>query len=180
MIQQFSYFIQDVRRMLGKHKIRIIHIWLSRFFWGILLYRIERGMFLTIGKVYLYLRIIFIPLINLIQAYSNIDISYHADIKGGILVLHPSTGIVVSGLSVIGKNLTLTGGNIIGARENCKANELVIGDNCTLGANAVVLGPICLTNNIQIGASACVIHNCSNGGATLVGVPAHEVAKSIN
>jgi serine O-acetyltransferase len=177
MIQQFSYFIQDVKRMLGKHKIRMIHIWLSRFFWGILLYRVERGMFLMLGTIYVYLRIIFIPLINLIQAYSNIDISYHANIKGGILILHPSAGIVVSGFSVIGVNLTLTGGNIIGAREGCKANELVLGDNCTLGANAVVLGPIFLGNHIQVGASACVIHSCTKDGVTLVGVPASEVSK---
>ncbi|HNN32237.1 MAG TPA: hypothetical protein PKJ70_10135 [Chitinophagaceae bacterium] len=177
MIQQFSYFIQDVQRMLGKYKIRIIHIWLSRLFWGVFLYRLERGLYLTFGKAYSVMRIILIPLFNLIQAYSNIDIHYKADIRGGLLVLHPSVGIVISAFADIGKNLTLTGGNIIGAREGCKLGELKIGNECTLGANAVVLGPINLGNYINIGASACVVKDCVIDGTSLIGVPAKFVPK---
>ncbi len=153
--------------MLGKYKIRILHIWLSRVFWGIFLYRFERGLYKTIGKPYEYIRVIFIPLFNLIQAYSNIDIPYKADIKGGLLVLHPSVGCVVSGVAVIGENLTLTGGNIIGGRAGCKKGELVIGNNCSLGANAVILGPIKLASNIQVGASACVVKDCLVDNSTL-------------
>ncbi len=158
--------------MLGKHKIRVLYIWLGRAFWGILLYRIERGGSLLFGKSYKYLRIIFIPVFNLIQAYSNIDISYSADIKGGLMILHSSVGCVISGFAVIGKNLTLTGGNVIGVRPNCKPGELVIGDSCNLGANAVILGPVRLGNRITIGASSCVIKSCLTNGSTLVGVPA--------
>ena len=80
MIKQFKYFVQDVRRLLGKHKIRIVHIWLSRVFWGIFLYRFERSLFLSFGKFYGYARIVLIPLYNLLQAYSNMDIHYKADI----------------------------------------------------------------------------------------------------
>ena len=105
--------------MLGKHKIRIIHIWLSRSFAGIFIYRLERSLFLVFGNSYGYLRILFIPITNLIQAYSNIDIHYKANIKGGILILHPSVGCVISGKTIIGQNLTLTGGNIIGVRSRC-------------------------------------------------------------
>lgn len=161
--------------MLGKHKIRILHIWLSRVFWGIFLYRIERSGYLLLGKAYGYVRIIFIPLFNVIQAYSNLDIHYKADIKGGMLVLHPSVGVVISGLSVIGKGLTLTGGNVIGGRAGCKPGEIIIGDHCNMGANAVVLGPVTLGNNISIGASACVVHNCFTDNASLIGVPARMV-----
>lgn len=163
--------------MLGKYKVRILHIWLGRTFWGIFLYRLERGLFLTFGNSYSYVRILFVPLFNLIQAYSNIEIHYKADIKGGLLVLHPATGVVVSGLSVIGKNLTLTGGNIIGGRPDCRSGELIIGDNCELGANAVVLGPIQLGNGIKIGASACAVKDCLIDGSSLVGVPAKPVSR---
>lgn len=90
MRQQIKYFGQDLTRMLGKYKIRILHIWLSRVFWGIFLYRLERGLFLLIGKPYEIIRVIFIPIFNIIQAYSNIDLNYKSDIKGGLLVLHPS------------------------------------------------------------------------------------------
>lgn len=174
MGQQFKYFAQDLNRMLGKYKIRILYIWLSRVFWGIFLYRLERGLFLLIGKSYGVFRVLFIPAFNLIQAYSNIDINYKSDIKGGLLVLHPSTGVVISGLSIIGKNLTLTGGNTIGARPGCKRGEIKIGDNCSLGANAVILGPIKLENSIKIGASACVVKDCLLDNSTLIGVPAKE------
>lgn len=172
MIKQMKYFGEDLRRILGKYKIRILHIWLSRVFIGIFIYRLERGMYLSIGKPYEILRILFLPIINLLHAYSNIEINYKADIKGGLLVLHPSVGIVISGLSVIGQKLTLTGGNVIGVRSGCKYGELKIGDNCSLGANAVILGPVELGNNINVGALACVVKNCLTNNTTLIGIPA--------
>ncbi len=175
MIKQIKYFSQDLNRLLGKYKIRILHIWLSRIFWGIFLYRFERGMFLLLGKSYSIIRVFFIPVFNLIYAYSNIEINYKADIKGGLLVLHPSVGVVISGLAVIGENLTLTGGNIIGGRAGAK--KIILGNKCHLGANAVVLGPVVLGNNIVIGASACVINSCESDNVVLVGVPAKPTSK---
>jgi serine acetyltransferase len=161
--------------MLGKHRIRILHIWLSRVFCGIFLYRLERGLYTTIGRAYEYIRVIFIPLFNLMQAYSNLEIHYKADIKGGLLVLHASAGCVVSGLAVIGENLTLTGGNIIGGRAGCKRGDLIIGDNCSLGANAVILGPVRLGNNIEVSASALVVSDCPDDNCMLLGVPAKAI-----
>ena len=161
--------------MLGKHKIRILHIWLSRVFWGVLIYRIERSLFLLIPGLYGVFRVPFIPLFNLIQMYSNLDIHYKANIKGGILVLHPSVGVVISGQAIIGKNLTLTGGNVIGVKRKSEKGEFLIGDNCTFGANATLIGPVIIGNNISIGASACVVHNCLMNNSTLVGVPARRI-----
>jgi serine O-acetyltransferase len=178
-MSQLKYFSKDVNRLLGKYKIRILHIWLSRIFWGLLLYRLERSLFLLIGKPYSILRVFFIPIFNLIAAYSNMEINYKADIKGGLLVLHPSNGVVISGLSIIGENLTLTGGNIIGGRAGTKFGEIVIGNRCHLGANAVILGPLKLGNNINIGALACVIDSYELDHITLVGVPAKSKQNKI-
>lgn len=175
MKQQFVYFALDLKRIVGKYKIRILHIWLSRVFWGILIYRMERGLFLTIGKPYKGLRMLFIPFLNLLQSYTNIDLNYEADIKGGLYILHPSVGVVVSGFSVIGCNLTLTGGNIIGAKKGCQYGDISIGDNCTLGANAVIIGPVKLGNNITVGASACVVKDCLIENSILAGVPAKRI-----
>ena len=100
--------------------------------------------------------------------YSNLDIHYKADIKGGLLVLHPSVGIVISGQAKIGKNLTLTGGNVIGAKRKTKKGEFEIGDNCNFGANATLIGPVVIANNISIGASACVIKNCLNNAGVSI------------
>lgn len=172
MKEQFLYFRQDIKRMIGKRKTRIFYIYLSRAFVGTLLYRVERGFLLTLGRIYEILRIIFLPIINLIQAYSNMDIHYKADVKGGLLVLHPSMGVTISGVAIIGSNLTLTGGNVIGISKKCGKGDFIIGNNCNLGANAVVLGPINIGNNINIGALACVTKDFLESNSTLIGVPA--------
>ena len=127
------------------------------------------------NNFYGILRIPFLPLIYLFQSYSNIDIHYKAAIKGGLLILHPSLGIVISGQVRIGKNMTLTGGNLIGTKRNCEKGSFVIGDNCTLGGNATLIGPLILSNHIVVGASACVINTCLINNSVLVGVPAKEV-----
>lgn len=172
MLTQFKFFRQDVIKTIGKNKVRIIIFIFSRQFWGLLIYRMERSLFLLFGKYYKYIRLPFVPIINVLQAYSNIDIHYRADIKGGVSVLHPSCGVVVSGYSTIGSNLTLTGGNIIGIKDSNKSKEFVIGDNCFLGANSVILGPVKLANQISIGASACVVKDCFENNCSLIGVPA--------
>ena len=172
---QFKYFVSDVNRLLGKRKIRIIHVWMSRVFVGIFLYRFERSLFLIFNNFYGVLRIPFIPLFYILQAYSNIEIHYKADIKRGLLILHPSLGIVISGKVIIGENLTLTGGNLIGTKKNFEIGTFIIGDNCTFGGNATLIGPIVLGNFISIGASACVVNDCFQDNSILVGVPAKKV-----
>lgn len=158
--------------MLGKQKLRILYICFSRSFVGILLYRTERGTLLAFGKAYQFLRILLLPIINLIQAYSNIDIHYKANIKGGLSILHPSMGIVISGKSIIGHNLTLVGGNVIGINKKTETGQFIIGNNCELGANAVILGPVKIGDNIKIGALACVTKDFPEPNVILVGVPA--------
>lgn len=172
MKQQIIYFKRDVKRMIGRRKSRILYVWLSRSFAGIFLYRLERGFFLTFGELYRVMRIFFIPIINLIQAYSNIDIHYKANIAEGLSILHPSMGVVVSGKSIIGSNLTLTGGNVIGVSKKCTIGEFVIGNDCNLGANGVIMGPLIMGNNIKVGASACVVNSFNDSNITLIGVPA--------
>ena len=176
-MRQITYFKKDIIRMLGKHKIRILHIWLSRSFWGIFLYRFERSLFLLFGNFYKFLRIPFIPVQLLLQSYSNIDIHYKATIKGGLSILHPSVGCVISGQVVIGENLTLTGGNVIGISKS-KGEGFILGNNCSLGANATIIGPLVLGDSINVGASACVVKSCLENGSILVGVPAEIVRPS--
>lgn len=172
---QLKYYRQDLNRNLRKSKWRIITLIFTRYFVGITLYRVERSLFLLFGKHYNKVRILLMPLFNLIQAFSNLEIHYKADIKGGFLVLHPACGCVVSRHAVIGENFTMTGGNIIGAKPGCKIGEIVVGNSCTMGANATLIGPVKIGNNISIGASACVVKDCLEDNAILVGVPAKKM-----
>ena len=173
LIQQLGFFKKDLKRMLGKRKIRILYIWLNPSFVGILTYRIDRGLYLSLGKYYGILRVPLMPVFNLFRAYANMELHYKSDIKGGLQILHPSGGIVTSKFVKIGENLTLVGGNyIVGKNDNVKILDFIIGDNCFLGANAHILGPLKLADNIKIGASACVVKDCMINNTVLVGVPA--------
>jgi serine O-acetyltransferase len=85
------------------------------------------------------------------------------------MVLHPALGTVVGAKTVAGSRLTLVGGNLIGGRQS--PATVVIGSNVTLGANAVVLGPVRIGSNCRIGAGAVVTTNAPDG-SVMVGVPA--------
>ncbi|MBR9861692.1 serine acetyltransferase [bacterium] len=174
-MSQFSFFIKDVKRIVGRNKYRILFIWISRSFSGILLYRFERGLFLIFGRLYTVIRIFLLPILNLMQWYSNIDIHYKADIKAGLLVLHPSLGVVISGKVRSGANLTLVGGNVIGITAKKTKEDFIIGDYCSLGANASIIGPLVLGSNVKIGAAACVVNSFPEGNCTLLGVPAKKL-----
>lgn len=173
-MRQLQYLQKDLIRILGKNKWRIFTVLFSRVFIGIFWYRVERGWYLFFGNKYYFLRVLLSPFFYLVQAYTNIDIHYKASVGPGLLILHSSPGIVISGKAVIGENLMLTGGNIIGMSE--KLGALILGDQCIMGANACIIGPLKLGNNIKIGACACVVKSFEEGNLTLVGVP----AKSIN
>ena len=172
-MSQLNFFKKDLIRMLGKEKWRIFILFFSKAFLGLFWYRIDRSLYLLLGKKYRFFRLIFTPLFYLLQAYTNIDIHYEATIGPGILILHPSVGIVISGQAKIGANLTLTGGNVIGM--SSKKGFYIIGNNCSLGANACIIGPLKLGDNISIGAMACVIKTYDADNLTLVSVPAVPV-----
>jgi serine acetyltransferase len=177
MVTQIRYFFHDVRALLGRHKRRILVIWFTPAFVGIWWYRFERSLYLLLGNAYSILRIPLMPLGALLLAYSRLDINYKADIGPGLAVKHPALGVVVSAYVRAGKNLSMVGGNVIGVAKRCTQDEFIIGDNCTLGANAVILGPVVLGNDILIGASSCVVKSYEGDDLVLTGVPAKPLMK---
>lgn len=69
------------------------------------------------------------------------------------------------------------GNNCIG--NNRKEDERAphIGNNVEIGVGAKIIGDIYVVDNVKIGANAVVVKSCFTNGATLVGVPAHEVIR---
>ena len=170
--QQIIHFTKDIEKNLGKNKIRIVLMIFSPVFWGLFKYRFDRFLSLLFGKYYVIARLPLFPFFLLLEFFSRMDIHYKADISGGLRILHTSVGIVISGNSIIGENLILTGGNVIGGKAD---GSIVIGNNCSLGANATVIGPLKLGDNIRIGASACVVRSFESNNLVLVGVPAKPI-----
>lgn len=169
---QLEFFKEDISKMIDGKKARIISMLFMRAFWGILIYRLERGLFKYFGERYSIIRMPFAPLFNMIQQFSNIEIPYRANIHGGMQIFHPSLGIVISQFSEIGENVVLYGGNVIGTKNLHSPGVIKLGNNCVIGANAVILGPLVIADSCKVGAMSCVLKSCLIEGATLVGVPA--------
>lgn len=142
-------------------------------------YRFERFLYLIFGRSYGLLRLLILPVLFLSQPWrGNSEIHYRADIGKGLKILHPSLGVVINGHALCGEYLTLTGGNCIGGKENLQQGSIKIGNNVTLEANAVVLGPIVIGSNVSIGAGAVVLHD-SPDNVILVGVPAKPIQRNL-
>lgn len=174
MTAQLGYFLEDYKRATGKYWFRGFYIWMKYTIIGILFYRIERSLYMLFGEYYRILRVLFMPLIFLVEALSRVDINYRADIKGGLCILHGSMGVVINGGAIIGRNLTLVGGNVIGGNHSFPRGGFTVGDNCFMGANAVMIGPIHVGDNVIIGASACVVKDIPSN-VSVAGVPAKNI-----
>lgn len=147
---------QDLLR-ISPHK----HCWITFFlefikpgaFKAILCYRISH-YFHT--KKIPFLAILFETLIK--WRYAS-DIRRGAKIGGGIILPHPY-GIIIGGESKICKNCHIgqhvtIGGNMNKQKEG--QTQPIIGNNCFICANSVVVGPITIGDNVIIGAGSVVV-----------------------
>jgi serine O-acetyltransferase len=82
-------------------------------------------------------------------------------------------GVVVHKDSIIGRNVLLSPGVVIGGRSE-KAGVPVIEDDAKIGAGAKILGPIRIGAGAKIGANAVVLHDVAPGD-TVAGVPARPI-----
>lgn len=78
-------------------------------------------------------------------------------------------GIVIAHNATIGRNCTIF--QHVTITQGDEKQGAVIGDNCLIGAGAVILGGVHIGNNVKIGANAVVTHDIPSN-ATAIGVPA--------
>lgn len=91
----------------------------------------------------------------------------------GVTIFHHGT-INVHGNARLGEKCKLHGDNCIG--NNGITNDVpTIGNNVDIGFGAKIIGGIKIADNVKIGAGAIVVKDCLHNGATLVGIPAHEI-----
>ena len=107
------------------------------------------------------------------------DISFKANIGSGLRIGH-TVGIVIGPDATIGSNCLIQSGVVIGAKSyNQGGGKIEIGNNCYIGAGAKIIGiDIKVGDNVTIGANAVVVKNTSNN-CTLVGVPAKEIEANL-
>ena len=173
---QLEFLRFEYDRLVRGRPWRYVTVLLTASFWTIAHYRFERALYLLFGRAYVALRTLLLPFFFLTAPWrANSEVHYKADLGKGLRILHPGLGVVVSGATVAGDMLFLTGGNCIG--RTVATGEVRLGNNVTLGANAAILGPLTVGDNVMIGAGSLLVSDApsqTNWG----GVPAKRLPDS--
>jgi len=119
-------------------------------------------------------------LINIIfvRLLFGCQISLGAKLGKGTAIGYGGMGTVIHDRAVIGKNVLIGSGVVIGGTSK-KYEVPVIGDNCEIAPGAKVIGPVKIGNNCIVGANAVVIRDVPDN--TIVGgVPAKVLKTDID
>lgn len=134
-------------------------------------YRIGRWFYLR--KLYFVSRII--ELIIFLIYNSRVPMS--ASIGRGSKFAYSGIGCVLHERTIIGDNVMIGTNITIGGRSK-KYKVPIIGDNVYIGTGAKILGPITIGNNVTVGANAVVITDLPENSIA-AGVPA-KILKNKN
>lgn len=102
---------------------------------------------------------------------------YPGTIGPGFRIWHLGDFIHVGPNVRIGKNCTMLPGVVFGYTKKMRqggANSVIVGDNCSFGQGAKVLGAVRIGNNVNVGANAVVTHDIPDN-AVVGGVPARVI-----
>ncbi|HDZ17188.1 hypothetical protein LCGC14_0532710 [marine sediment metagenome] len=137
---------------------------------GILIYRIAH-FFWKLGMP-------FVPryLSEIGRQLTGIEIHPGAEIGKEFFIDHGG-GVVIGETSVIGNNVTIYQGVVLGgvSREPKKRHP-TIGNNVVIGTGAKLLGPINIGDNVRIGANSVVVNDVPEN-SVVVGVPGRIVSR---
>lgn len=90
----------------------------------------------------------------------------------GVRIMHLGALIRIKRNCIIGKNCTLLPGTVIGNKHLNNDNSwVIIGDNCYIGLGVKIFGQVTIGNNVTIGANAVVTHDIPDN-AIVGGIPA--------
>jgi serine O-acetyltransferase len=106
----------------------------------------------------------------------GISIPATTQIGSGFYIGHFG-GIVINGMSVIGKNCNISHGVTLGeTNRGPKKGNPVLGDNIYIGPGAKIIGAIRIGNNVAIGAN-CVVTKDIPDNAVVVGIPGKVISQ---
>jgi len=125
-----------------------------------------------------------VPALPALLSYLNIvlfglEVSARSEIGPGIFFPHPSGTVI--GAWRIGRNVTIFQGVTLGAKELDMRFDVKlrpeIGNNVVVGAGAKILGGIHIGDNSSVGANAVVLESIA-ANSIAVGVPARAFQKA--
>ncbi len=115
---------------------------------------------------------------NLNQFLTGAEFCVGCEVGTHFRVRHPA-GIVIGGNVRLGRNIILQQNVTIGEKysnASTHSGSPVLGDDVTVGANSVLIGPINIGSSITIGALSLVNSSFKNPGV-IAGIPAKYVKK---
>ncbi len=95
--------------------------------------------------------------------------------EAGMKIMHLGP-ITINSNSKVGKNC-LIGVNVALVATSGLKDAPIIGDNCSIGTGAILIGGIKIGNNVAIGAGAVVVNSFESDCITIAGVPAKIISK---
>ena len=108
---------------------------------------------------------------NIFSYKSGVEIGAQCKIGKKCDIWH--SGVVING--DVGDNCTFHGNNIIGNKGKGKETQNPkIGNGVDIGANAVIIGDVIIADNCVIGAGAVVTKSFTEPGSVIVGVPGRK------
>lgn len=122
------------------------------------------------------LRLYYLFRIKRMDAFNNAsmgtDLGKGAYFSEPPIFYHGLNGIIISHYATIGKKCTIFQRVTIADGKDGKS--ATIGENCTIGVGAVIIGNITIGNNVMIGANCVVVKDIPDN-CTAVGVPARII-----
>jgi serine O-acetyltransferase len=145
--------------------------WGAQGFWALVIYRFGRWRYGVRPSILRKaLSLIYRAAYKLVQIVCGIELPCEVELGRNFVIDH-SGGIVISGYAKFGHNCRIRNGVVVGLSRIDDPCAPVIGNNVDIGAGAKLLGRITIGDNCLIGANAVVIRDVP-ANSIAVGVPA--------
>lgn len=168
----------DMRRFCVDHslhgRLALLKLVIVVDFWPVLYYRLLEYCRENNNLYRRLLQLMLMPLRPVVEGISGARIYVDSSIGGGLL-LHQSSGVVIAPGAELGENCTIFSGACIVYKANDQ--DFVspkIGNNVRLMVGCKVIGDVIIGNNVSVGANAVVTKDISED-AIVVGIPARQI-----